>query len=71
MRNAHTLRYQSFLIRLWQDSEGGAWRGSLENPHTGELRAFARLEDLLNFVQAQTQPDNLTNPSPHSNLQGD
>ena len=33
-------RYVAYLIRLWLSDNAGepAWRGSLEDPHTGKLR---------------------------------
>lgn len=49
-------RYLSYLLRLWQtsDREDAVWRASLESPGTGERRGFASLEDLFDFLQAQT-----------------
>jgi hypothetical protein len=51
-------RYLSYLLRLWQTSDGGkqVWHASLENPGSGERRGFASLEDLIGFLQAQTRP---------------
>jgi hypothetical protein len=51
-------RYLSYLLRLWQTSDRGkqVWRASLESPGTGERQGFASLEDLFNFLQAQTEP---------------
>ncbi len=49
--------YQSYLLRLWRVVEArGAWRASLEDPHSHELRGFANLEDLLAFLDAQAPP---------------
>ncbi len=47
-------RYQSYLLRLWQVSEGGspAIRISLENTQTRERRGFTDLEALLAFLRA-------------------
>ncbi len=49
-------RYLSYLLRLWQTSDGKKqiWRASLESPGTGERRGFASLKDLFGFLQAQT-----------------
>lgn len=49
-------RYLSYLLRLWQTSDGTKqiWRASLESPGTGERRGFASLEDLFDFLLAQT-----------------
>ncbi len=53
-------RYLSYLVRLWQTSDGTKqiWRASLEIPGTGERQGFARLEDLFDFLQTQTEPTN-------------
>ena len=46
-------RYQTYLLRCWQERSQQAeglvvvWRFSLEDPHTGQRRGFASLEDLL------------------------
>ncbi len=49
-------RYLSYLLRLWQTSDGGrqVWRASLESPGIGERRGFASLKDLFVFLQTQT-----------------
>jgi len=46
----------SYMLRLWQvgDGEGAVWRASLEDPHTGERRAFATCQALLDFLEALT-----------------
>jgi hypothetical protein len=48
--------YISYLLRLWSTTcaDGVIWRASLENPLTGERRAFASLHDLLIFLRRQT-----------------
>jgi len=50
-------RYRSYLLRLWQTSDGRkqVWRASLESPGGGERRGFASLRDLFGFLQAQTE----------------
>jgi hypothetical protein len=50
-------RYLSYLLRLWQTSDGDrqVWRVSLESPGTGERRGFAGLEEMLDFLLAQTE----------------
>ncbi len=52
-------RYLSYLLRLWQTSDGEAhvWRASLQTPGTGERRGFANVQDLLDFLLAQTQDE--------------
>lgn len=54
--------YLSYLLRLWRvDSQNGArpgseamWRASLEDPHTHLRQGFADLDDLFEFLRAQT-----------------
>jgi len=49
-------RYLSYLLRLWQTSDGGeqVWRASLQTPGSGERRGFASLRELFSFLEAQT-----------------
>jgi len=46
-------RYLAYMLRLWQVGHGedAVWRASLEDPHTGELRAFASLGALVAFLE--------------------
>jgi hypothetical protein len=49
---------QVYLLRLWfeasqADGMNGAWRFSLEAPHTGARRGFADFEALVAFLAAQ------------------
>lgn len=46
--------YLAYLLRLWHEGEG-IWRGTMENPHTGERHAFADVESLLAFLRQQTE----------------
>ncbi len=50
-------RYQSYLLRLWQVSEGGrpAIRISLENTQTRERLGFRDLEALLAFLKERIE----------------
>ena len=45
--------YRSYLLRLWRAHSGErfVWRASLEDPHTGERRGFAGLEQMLAFLE--------------------
>jgi len=47
-----TSRYISYLLRLWQVSEGckPVWRAMLEDPRSGEQRGFASPEMLFAFL---------------------
>ena len=48
--------YFSYLLRLWQTSDGEAaiWRASLEIPGSGEQRSFADFEALIRFLRKET-----------------
>jgi hypothetical protein len=46
--------YLAYLIRLRRDSESSPWRVTVENPHTGERRGFARLRQFVDFLEEQT-----------------
>ena len=70
-------RYISYLLRLWQGTSGGelVWLASLESPRTGERRGFARLDDLLDFLQHQTdaladatESNSRTNEADHGHM---
>jgi hypothetical protein len=56
-------RYHSYLLRLWQTSNGKKqiWRASLESPGSGERQGFANLQDLFDFLQTQTEPQDEEN----------
>ena len=47
--------YLSFLLRLWRESEHGAWRASLESVTTGERHGFPNLPRLLAFLEDECQ----------------
>ena len=50
--------YHSYLLRLWRSSQRNAvWRASLESAQSGERHAFADLESLFAFLEAQTDAD--------------
>ena len=50
-------RYLSYLLRLWCTKQDGCeiWRASLEDTRTGEVRGFASLESLIDFLREQMQ----------------
>jgi hypothetical protein len=50
-------RYLSYLLRLWQTSDGNkyVWRASLESPGSGERRGFTGLKALCDFLKAQVE----------------
>ena len=49
-----SLNYFSYLLRLWRESDAAPWRASLEDPHTGQRRNFARLQDLFKALEEET-----------------
>lgn len=55
--------YLSYLLRLWQTDDDGEliWRASLETPGTRKRYGFASLNDLFDFLQAQTAPPSSQN----------
>jgi hypothetical protein len=57
--------YQSYLLRLWQTSDGDrqVWRASLEKPGTGKRHGFASLRELYEFIEAQAKPQNDPDPT--------
>jgi hypothetical protein len=63
-------RYLSYLLRLWQTSDGRrqVWRASLESPGSGERQGFASLRGLIEFLEAQMDPSDREGggPSGHS-----
>jgi hypothetical protein len=50
--------YQSYLLRLWQtrDGECTVWHASLEHPDSRVRQGFAELDDLFDYIRAQTEP---------------
>ena len=51
--------YIAYLVRLWRpgSSQSPAWRASVEDPHSGERRAFADLASLFAFLEEQIGVD--------------
>ena len=52
-------KYLSYLLRLWEVSAGSedeTWRASIECVQDGTRVTFATLDELLAFLQQQTQP---------------
>lgn len=50
-------RYRTFLLRLWQERNGGkwVWRTSLEDPHSYLRKGFPDLAQLFAFIKQQTE----------------
>ena len=49
-------RYLSYMLRLWETSNGERriWRASLESPGSGQRRGFGSLRCLVEFLEAET-----------------
>jgi hypothetical protein len=45
--------YQSYLIRLWQNTEQGSWRASAQSVQSGHTVLFGEINQLLAFLQRQ------------------
>jgi hypothetical protein len=51
------LVYQAYLLRLWRDHAGVAWRATLiDAARPEERRHFASMDALLAFLMAHTDP---------------
>jgi hypothetical protein len=48
--------YLSYLLRLWRvsDEERPVWRASLKSAHSGERLGFGSLEELFDYLRAET-----------------
>jgi hypothetical protein len=55
--NANRMRYQAFMLRLWQVRVGDepVWRASLEIPGVEGRQGFSDLESLFEYLLEQTQ----------------
>lgn len=54
-------RYLSYLIRLWQVKveQKRRWRASLESPVDGKRHTFPGLDQMIAFLRAQTDHQEL------------
>lgn len=48
--------YQSYLLRLWQDSSHAPWRASVQSVQTSAIVYFADLDALVTFLWRETTP---------------
>ncbi|MCL4858346.1 MAG: hypothetical protein KJZ93_03020 [Caldilineaceae bacterium] len=55
--NEPVATYQSYLVRLWQDSPHAAWRASACSVQSGENVHFADLDALFLFLWEQVGRD--------------
>lgn len=47
-------RYRSYLLRLWRESPGAAWRAQVRCVQSSRERRFAGLADLFEFLEQET-----------------
>lgn len=52
--NKSNARYQSYLLRLWQDGPQARWHASVQSVQNKEILHFVCLEDLVSFLWTQT-----------------
>ena len=66
------LVYQAYLLRLWRDHTGAAWRATLiDAARPAEQRHFASVDELLAFLFAQTGPATLGQAEASQSAQSD
>ena len=55
--NANRMRYQAYMLRLWQVRVGDklVWRASLEIPGIEGRQGFSDLDSLFEYLREQTQ----------------
>jgi hypothetical protein len=54
----HTYRrYQSYLLRLWQERPHMLWRASLQDATTNERMAFLDLESLFAYLRQRASKE--------------
>jgi hypothetical protein len=46
--------HQAFVLRLWRENPQGNWRASLVDARTTDQVHFARLAELVAFLEART-----------------
>jgi hypothetical protein len=47
--------YRSYILRLWQEQEGGEWRSSVQDTLTKDCQAFANLSELFAYLIQETE----------------
>ncbi len=61
------LRYQSYLLRCWEEADETAeliiWRFSLQDPRSGERRGFTNLTELIIALQDELMAEEQTTGS--------
>ncbi len=51
---SNPVRYQAYLLRLWQEDYQSSWRASLTAVQGNEQISFSDLESLFIFLHTQT-----------------
>jgi hypothetical protein len=46
--------YSAFLLRMWRDRDGEAWRAALQEVDGGTLMRFRDLEALFEYLRERT-----------------
>lgn len=59
-RSGERLRYQVYVLRLWQEQSDSPehpaiWRFVLEEPKTGQQRGFTSFAALMDFLEMELQ----------------
>jgi hypothetical protein len=52
--NEPLLKYQSYLLRLWQPDRKANWRIMVESVGSGERQSFSDMESLYEFLKTRT-----------------
>lgn len=50
-------RYQSYLVRIWQDGPHAIWHATLQHIQTNETRHFVDMDALYAYFQRETERD--------------
>lgn len=61
-------RYETFVIRLWAEEDGGFEHGEIRHVTSDKGLRFRRVQDAFNFIQrfaAPRQSDNSEASHPH------
>ena len=45
--------YHAMMLRLWRDDHAKQWRASIQDPHTGEKRRFANIEQFCAYLHSK------------------
>jgi hypothetical protein len=49
--------YHAFLLRLWREGDGEAWRVILEDVQSGKKQGFAGIQPLIEFIHEKTDTE--------------